>query len=156
MASMNELVRELRVNEIVNALVAAFRAGNRDYISSVAELLHEEFTYIVSESTELTGDVLRRASILHALYCLSLGMLRLLGNEVFTVNPVELLRIAVDSGDMSGLTQSLVVASALLIKGDLSWVEEFNGVVQGVGNELFRGILSSFLEVVRAVRVVSP
>ena len=156
MASMNELVRELRVNEIVNALVAAFRAGNRDYISSVAELLHEEFTYTVSESTELTGDVLRRASILHALYCLSLGMLRLLGNEVFTVNPTELLRIAVDSGDMSGLTQSLVVASALLIKGDLSWVEEFNGVVQGVGNELFRGILSSFLEVVRAVRVVSP
>ena len=156
MASMNELVRELRVNEIVNALVAAFRAGNRDYISSVAELLHEEFTYTVSESTELTSDALRRASILHALYCLSLGMLRLLGNEAFTVNPTELLRIAVDSGDMSGLTQSLVVASALLIKGDLSWVEEFNGVVQGVGNELFRGILSSFLEVVSAVRVVSP
>ncbi|WP_243671597.1 hypothetical protein [Vulcanisaeta sp. JCM 16161] len=53
----------------------AFKAGNRDYVSSTAELLHEEFTYTVSESTELTGDTLKRASLLHALYCLSLVFL---------------------------------------------------------------------------------
>ncbi len=155
---MNELIKELRINEVINALITAFKAGNRDYVSSATELLHEEFTYTVSESTELTGDTLKRASILYALYCLSLGILRLMNNEDLTINPIELLRTSVDNGgDLSGLTQSLIIASALLIKGDESWIKNFNELIQGgVNNELFMEILSSFLEVIRVVKAVNP
>ncbi|WP_243677825.1 hypothetical protein [Vulcanisaeta distributa] len=153
---MNELVKELRVNEIINALIMAFRAGNRDYISYTAELLHEEFTYTVSESTELKGDILKRASTLHALYCLGLGLLRLMSNEALTANPGELLRVAVNDGDLTSLTQSLITASALLVKGDTSWIRDFNELTQGINNELFRGILSSFLEVINSVKAVGP
>lgn len=153
---MNELIKELRINEVINALITAFKAGNRDYVSSATELLHEEFTYTVSESIELTGDTLKRASILYALYCLSLGILRLMNNEDLTINPIELLRTSVDNGDLSGLTQSLITASALLIKGDESWIKDFNELIQVVNNELFRRILSSFLEVIRVVKTVNP
>lgn len=155
MGSMNDLIRELRVDEIVNALVMAFRVGNKDYISSTAELLHEEFTYTVSESPELTGESLKRASTLHALYCLSLGMLRLMGGDSLA-DPTGLLRAALGSGDLSGLTQSLIIASALLIRGDDSWVRDFNELIRGISNELFREILSAFLDVSRVVKAVNP
>ncbi|GAB6943780.1 hypothetical protein JCM14467A_05620 [Vulcanisaeta sp. JCM 14467] len=153
---MNELVRELRINEIVNALMTAFRAGNRDYISSAAELLHEEFTYTVSESTELTGDTLRRASILHALYCLSLGMLRLMSGESIAINPVELLRVAVNDGDLSHITQSLIAVSALLIKGDSSWLGDFRDLVQGIGDGLIKGMLLAFLDIAGLIKSPDP
>ncbi len=80
-----------------------------------------------------------------------------MSNEDLTVNPIELLRMSVDNGgDLSGLTQSLITASALLIKGDESWVKDFNELIQVVNNELFRRILSSFLEVIRVVKTVNP
>lgn len=155
MSSMNDLIKELRINEIVNALITAFKSGNRDYISSTAELLHEEFTYTVSEieTVELTGETMKRVSVLYALYCLGLGLLKIMNNELLTTDHIELLRIAINDGDLSSLTQSLITASALFIKGDNSWIEKFNELVQGVSNELIRSIVYSFLEIIRSIRV---
>ncbi|WP_243671598.1 hypothetical protein [Vulcanisaeta sp. JCM 16161] len=39
-----------------------------------------------------------------------------MNNEALVTNPIELLRVAVNDGDLSGLTQSLITASALLIR----------------------------------------
>ncbi|WP_243675773.1 hypothetical protein [Vulcanisaeta distributa] len=136
--------------------MAAFKAGNRDYVLSTAELLHEEFMYTVSESTELTGDTLRRASKLHALYCVSLGLIKLMSNEPVNDNPTDLLRNAVSDGDLSSLTLSLTTAAALLIKGFTSWINEFSETTQGIDNGFIKEIVSSFLEIARLISIVNP
>ncbi|MGC8607925.1 MAG: hypothetical protein ACP5GZ_08260 [Vulcanisaeta sp.] len=155
MSSMNDLIKELRVNEIVNALITAFRTGNRDYISSTVELLHEEFMYTVSEieTMELTGETLKRASTLYALYCLGLGLLRIVNNESLTTDHIELLRNAINNEDLSSLTQSLIMASALFIRGDNSWIEKFNELAQGISNELIKSIIYSFLGIIRSINI---
>ncbi|MFP3492082.1 MAG: hypothetical protein RXN86_04820, partial [Vulcanisaeta sp.] len=72
MPSLNDLIRDLKLSDVLMALITAYKSGNSDYLLSAADIIHGEFTYVVSENEEISEDRLRRASILHALYCLDL------------------------------------------------------------------------------------
>ncbi|BDR91849.1 hypothetical protein [Vulcanisaeta souniana] len=148
MKSLNELIKELSINEVIKALVTAYRLGNVDYLASSIELLHEELTYTVSENETLTGDALERASKLHALYCLGLGLLRSLGGGSPITNYDELVNAVLRANDLSSLTQFLMATTMQLVKGDYSLISKVTAIHQEVGNELIKGIISSFLNLV--------
>mgnify|MGYP001772867825 CR=1 FL=1 len=152
MKSLNELIKELNINEIIKALVTAYRLGNGDYLASSIELLHEELFYTVSENETLTGEVLGRASTLHAIYCLGLGLLRSLSGGSQDRNYDELVNAVLRVNDLSSLTQLLIATTMQLVKGDYSIISKITAIHQEAGNELIKGILSSFLNLINILR----
>ncbi len=152
MKSLNELIKELNINEVIKALVTAYRLGNGDYLASSIELLHEELFYTVSENETLTGDVLERALTLHAIHCLGLGLLRSLSGGSQDTNYDELVNAVLGFNDLSSLTQLLIATTMQLVKGDYSIVSRIAMIHQEVNNELIKGILGSFLNLINILR----
>ncbi len=152
--TLNELIKELKVNEVLSSLITAYRSRDINYLSSAIELIHEEFTYTVSESEELTGDLLRRVSILHALYCIGLGLIKVLKSESPGVEPLKVLDEAFMYNDMTSLTQSLISAVMLALSGNYSWLNDMTNVLrERKGSQpLVEGIVSSFLDMMNAFR----
>jgi len=150
MPSLNDLIRDLKLSDVLMALITAYKSGNSDYLLSAADIIHGEFTYVVSENEEISEDRLRRASILHALYCLDLGLLNALRKVEFMIDIASSLNDALINNDTSKLTQSLIAAVAAILKGDYSWVNGVMNILNTTTNAqpLLREIIKSFLELV--------
>ncbi|MCG2870361.1 MAG: hypothetical protein L7H10_06380 [Vulcanisaeta sp.] len=154
MPSLNDLIRDLRLGDILTALVAAYKSGNTDYLLSAANLIHDEFTYVVSEGEEFSEDRLKRVSILHALYCVDLGLMYALKGVSFMVDVATSLNDALANNDVSGLTLSLTAAVMAMLRGDYSWVNGVMDVLNTATNAqpLLREIVKSFLELMNILK----
>jgi len=154
MPSLNDLIRDLRLGDILTALMAAYKSGNADYLLSAASLIHDEFTHVVSEGEEFNEDRLKRASILHALYCVDLGLMYALKGVSFMVDIAASLNDALTNNDASRLTQSLIAAVTAILKGDYSWVNGVMNILNTTTNAqpLLREIIKSFLELMNILK----
>jgi len=115
MNTLNELVRNKEWTKVIDALLLAYSMNNQDYLLSALDVIHEESTFWAGE-LENDEEALRRIPYLHALYCISLGLLKSLkGSEVSA--PLEHIEGFVEDRDLSGLTEALIDVAMLRASG---------------------------------------
>ncbi|MFB6471081.1 MAG: hypothetical protein TU36_007630, partial [Vulcanisaeta sp. AZ3] len=124
MTSLNELIKELRINEILTALITAYKAKNIDYLQSALALIHDEFTYTIANNEELTKDELEKASILNALYYIDLGLIKSIKGDIKNIDMHALLTNAIKENDATSLAQALTTATAKALNNDYTWMNE--------------------------------
>ncbi|WP_069806958.1 hypothetical protein [Vulcanisaeta thermophila] len=148
MSSLNELLRDLRVTEVVTALLNAYRLGNKEYLKSALDAIHEETTFVVSENEELSGEAMRRVSILHSLYSMCLGMIWKMEGVGEAADYEGLITNALRDNDLTSLTLALTNLTMRALDGDSTWIQRVRGLVEGWGEGLVKSVIMEFLNMV--------
>jgi hypothetical protein len=145
MSTLNELVRnaDKEWGRIVEVLLHAHAMGNRDYLTSALDVIHEEFTFWAGES--VSDESMRRLSILHALHCASLGLLNDLEGKGAPNNVPPLVE-AIEDMDLSALTETMANMVMLRVRGAAINVEIGEA---SITDPLLRSIIESFVALMR-------
>ncbi len=140
----------MRIWEVVQALLTAYKSKNVDYIKSAVDLIHDEFTFTVSESESLTDEALQKACTIHALFGFALGLLRDLKGEEERARLDELIDAAYE-GDLTSLTKAIALVTRRTLHGDRAVLDEFKSRVESRNDGLPACIFRSFLNIIEQV-----
>lgn len=150
------MIRELRVNDVVRALLRAYEIGDRNYLEEALNLIHEETTFIVSDNEEPIDDALKRISTLHALYSICLGMIKKLSGEEAVNDYIESISKAVNENDLSSLTRALISLTMKTLNNDYTWIDNVNNAIKDRQTTLNVSIIREFLGIINLIRTPSP
>lgn len=140
----------------MKALLNAYKLRDRKYLESALNLIHEETTFVVSDHEELTNDVIKKVSILHALYSVCLGMIKSMEGGEVRGDHKELISRAINESDITSLTEALVHLTIRTLNGDYSWVNEVETMTNNVPAALIISIIREFLNLVRLISASTP
>lgn len=157
MTSLNELIKELRINEILTALITAYKTKNIDYLQSALALIHDEFTYTVANNEELTKDELEKASILNALYYIDLGLIKSIKGDIKGVDIRTSLINAIKENDVTSLAQALTTATIKTLNNEYSWMNEAAEILHESHdlNPLMEKLIEAFLNIINTLKTLT-